>query len=155
MSYILLLNRSQITPALEALLDNPKMTLNRDGIRIALKGEFLSQEDADQILADYLLNKESIEQDYALTKKLEKVIENAMSFGRDLIKRYGAMNLKAGKSDEDIDAILEDLADIVIALNSGSLKAAKRKAEAFEPTAAVPQEDVDWFIEQIEKYLDP
>lgn len=153
MSFKILLNKNQVTDVLRNLLGNPQESLNRDGERLALKGEHLTQEEADQILADYEANKPALEADAALTKKLEAIVGNAMAFGQDVMKRYGAQNIKSGKTEEQIDQILVDLAGIINALVSGSLKSAKRQAEAFTPTDAVPQEDIDWFVAELTSYL--
>lgn len=153
MSYKLMFDsKLDVTEALKDMLGSPKVSVARDR-RIAVKGTDMDQAAAEQVLADYLADKANIDADRLLDKKLEQIVEEAMDFGRSIIKRYGAKNIKAGKTDEEIDEIIDDLSSIISALVSGSLKSAKRKAQAFTPTAAVPQADVDWFVAEIDKYL--
>lgn len=151
--YKLVINKEDATGALKELLQDSQESLNRDEIRVALKGEMHTQSEADQILSDYVADKEALDADHELTIKLEKVVEDAMAIGNSIIKRYGAKNIKALKTDAEIDQILIDMASIMNALVSGSLKSARRQALAFTPTAEVPQVDIDWFVAELNKIL--
>lgn len=83
------------------------------------------------------------------------VISDASNFGFSLVSEFGTRNVIAGKTEAEIDAILEnpDMLKIGMALMSGSLKYARRKIFMMEPFSGVSQTDKDWMIAELDKYL--
>jgi len=85
------------------------------------------------------------------------IISNASAYGLQLIKDFGTRNVLAGKTEADIDSILENLdtLKICVALVSGSLKYARRKTHTIEPFVGITQSDKDWLIAQLTLFLGP
>ena len=73
MSFKILIDKSEATPKLKELLGSPRESLNRDGQRVALKGDSMDQADAEQILSDYVADKEALDASFILDIKLDKL----------------------------------------------------------------------------------
>lgn len=88
---------------------------------------------------------------------VDSAILSASEFGLKLIRDFGARNVLAGKTDEEIDAIIDDNADILkigIGLLSGSLKYTKRKVTAMTPDGVgITTDDKTWILDQLNDYL--
>ena len=150
----LLINPKDATlETLRELLGECKETINQDGIRIAFKGEQHTQEEADQILADYLADKDNLDAAQSARMKIRAAIKDGKKFGEKLMIEFGVRNVMAGKDDADIDQAILDTIAIFVAINSGSLKPARRLAQALTASAAVTQGDIDWFVAEIDKKL--
>ena len=85
------------------------------------------------------------------------ILNNAAEYGLGIIRDFGIRNMLAGKTDVQIDSILEnsDVLKIGMALISGSLKYARRKVSALTPFDGVNQSDKDWMYDKLTEFLGP
>ena len=84
-----------------------------------------------------------------------RAIANAIAFGQHLIGEFGIRNVLANKTDAQIDNIMghASMSKIAIALQSGSVKYAKRQLEVLTPFDGVSQDDINWLIAKINSFL--
>ena len=98
----------------------------------------------------------TIEQsDPSLEMAVTNAIVVASKFGQQLILDFGIRNVLAGKSETEIDNIMEHakMSKIAVALQSGSLKYAKRQLETINTFSGLTQEDIDWMLAKINNHL--
>lgn len=83
----------------------------------------------------------------------QKIIA-AMAFGRELIAEYGATNVLAGYSIEEIQEIMDKTARVQVALNTGSLYVALAELDAVEIDGSIiTEEKMEIFRHKIQDYL--
>lgn len=84
---------------------------------------------------------------------IKKAIENAKTFGRNLIDEYSVTRVLRGTTDQQTLDVLEHLHILQSALSTGSLKAARLILMNMTATQLIPQSDIDTFLHKINKYL--
>lgn len=75
------------------------------------------------------------------------------NFGIRMMARFGAGNVLAGYNDEIIDHIIDKTEKVMIAVGSGSLKAAIRAINRIEPDEYITTEKLKKFRNEIEDFL--
>jgi len=75
------------------------------------------------------------------------------NFGIKMMARFGAGNVLAGYNDDVIDTIIERTRPVMIAISSGSLKAAIRAINRIEPDEILTIEKLKKFRNEIEDFL--
>jgi hypothetical protein len=89
-----------------------------------------------------------------LDNKITNILATNQSEGLKLIIEFGKRNMLLGKTEDQIDMIMEDL-DVIklcLALISGSYKYALRKASKLSNTA-ITESDKQYFIDRITDLL--
>lgn len=89
----------------------------------------------------------------ALETRVYTVIEEARVFARKLISEIGTRNIINGKTESQIDAIIDKSQDILLCLQSGSLKSALRRVELLTPDSDMTQDDIDFVKAKLKGYL--
>lgn len=131
----------------------PLPVINTIGTDVSIEFQNALSGAEQTILNDTVTNHVSVIAD----DQVAPVILTAAEYGMQIIRDFGTRNVVAGKSDVDIDSILEnqDVLKIGMALISGSLKYARRKVSALTPFAGVNQGDIDWMYDQLTAFLGP
>lgn len=75
------------------------------------------------------------------------------NFGIKMMARFGATNVLAGYDDDTIDHIIEKTKDVMIAVGSGSLKAAIRAINRIEPDSVITEAKLKQFRNELEDFL--
>ena len=75
------------------------------------------------------------------------------NFGIKMMARFGAGNVLAGYSEDVIDQIIVKTQKVMIAISSGSLKAAIREINKIEPDQYLTVEKLKKFRNEIEDFL--
>lgn len=144
---------------------NPNQLLNE--LKTANLSGFIGINTSDDTLHVMFSDELSIEHKYILDSMIANhvpnhayvyvsgIISSASAFGQDLLQRIGTSNILAGKTDEEIDSILEhtEAMKIAMALNTGSLKYAKRKLQALTPFDGITADEIQWLISEIDAFL--
>ena len=80
-------------------------------------------------------------------------IQAAMSFGKRIIIEYATQNVLAGKTTEQITAIVIKLAPLQDLISAGSLYSALAFLSTVTPDDNISQSDIDTFTAKIKTYL--
>lgn len=75
------------------------------------------------------------------------------NFGIKMMARFGAGNVLAGYSEEVIDQIIEKTQKVMVAISSGSLKAAIRRINEIQPDQYLTEAKLKNFRNEIEDFL--
>jgi len=91
-------------------------------------------------------------------ESVQNVIENAMSFGRQLMKEYAASNVIAGYNTAQVKAISNHLENVQRYIDSGSLYVALDEINSLSPLTVdsvelISQAKLDEFSQKIMDYL--
>lgn len=141
---------------LKPKLENLKIEYNADtslmGIIHVYMNEVLVSEDEDILIG--IIN------DYTLTCEMQirynietELINPAMSYGREMLAKFGTNNVYRQKTDEQIQGISESFQPLILDLLTGSLKQAYYKALALEASESTTQEEIDEFQQRIGWFL--
>lgn len=84
---------------------------------------------------------------------INTAIIKAMEFGKEIVREYAVTRVLRGTTDVETLQVLQELSTLQGAMLSGSLKAARLMLMSMQPTALIPQSDIDYFLAKINKYL--
>lgn len=82
-----------------------------------------------------------------------KAFDSAVDFGQRLLKEYATIRMIRGTTDLETLQVLQQLQLVQSAMASGSLKAARLILLDMQPTALIPQSDIDYFLSKLNTYL--
>lgn len=109
---------------------NPDGSVPDDNITIEMTEALLSAE-IDELTI--VINAIDASYDLMVRKKIERdVIKWATAMGNMVLNQFASNNLYRGKTDEEIDSIIEDNSVLIHSLNTGSLTKAYREFLALE-----------------------
>lgn len=81
-------------------------------------------------------------------------ISAARIFGIGLVTQYGATNVLAGKTTEQVQQIMQITGKVVVALNTGSLYVSIAELDAIEPDGVlISTSQITFFRNKIQDYL--
>lgn len=134
-----------------AALPTPSLTAVGSDLSIYFDNALSAQQESD--LSDVVTAHSAV----TAEDQVAPIIVSAADYGFQLVRDFGTRNVVAGKTDAEIDSILEDADTLKIgmALISGSLKYARRKVSALTPFAGVTQADKDWLYQKLTDFLGP
>lgn len=84
---------------------------------------------------------------------INNAYDSAVDFGQRMMKEYATIRMLRGTTDLETAQVLQHLMVVQCAVLSGSLKAARLLLMQMEPTALIPQSDLDYFINKLNGYL--
>jgi hypothetical protein len=114
--------------------------------------EVLLSEDED-ILID-IINDYSQSCEMEIRYNLERdLINPAMGYGRELLAKFGSLNVYKQKTDAQIQALTSTMQPLIIDLLTGSLKQAYSKALALLPDENITAEEISEFQKRIGWFL--
>lgn len=139
---------------------NLRTTLRKVIEGIQVSGDFFSETEDDniEIVANRALTSaeqdeitnlvNTIDQTYDLylRAKIEKsTMSWAMTIGKEMLCKFSSNNLYRGKSDAQVDALVENYPHLIHALLTGSLTKAYREFISMVPDENISQEEIDEF----------
>ena len=81
------------------------------------------------------------------------LINPAMSYGREIIAKFGANNVYKQKNNEQIDSLVESMPVLITALETGSLQKAYREFISMQPSENISQSELDEFRTRVGWFL--
>ena len=141
---------------LRPLIQNIKVTRNIDNTfpenNVEITANIVLNSDQEDVLIGVINNYAT--HPYKTRKTIEDTVMNpAMAFGMDFLKKFSSNNLYLQKTDEQIGALLDTYPSLVIACITGSLKALNFTIMGMTANENISQEEIDEFKKRVQLYL--
>lgn len=123
-------------------------SIDDDNVELEFSRALVSSEQ-DEI--SNLVNEIGPSYDLAIRKNIEKnTMVWAMETGKTILSQFSANNVYRQKSNDQIDALVENYSHLINSLITGSLTKAYREFNQMVPDENISQEEIDEFIKRMQ-----